>query len=317
MKKYKIILIQTVFLASSIFSGCSQIPDTGITMCYDSQLQIACPSLGDPFYGQDAQYGTNPMNFTDNGNNTVTDNVTGLVWQQDDNNATVNWGDANTYCDDLILANNQDWRLPDIAELQYLVNFGKSNPAINTIMFPTTNVDHYWTSMELGANFEAWYLDFSDGSISTQNMYTMTPTYARCVRGNSANKVLYDIGNGTILEYTTGLIWQQQDDNIQRSWQGALAYCEGLQLAGSAEWKLPDVKELLSIVDYNNQNPTIDTSYFPGTNNSDYWTSSTLITNSNDGSSAWSINFGNGYTTPNIKSDGPLNLVRCVRTNGQ
>ncbi len=58
-------------------------PDTGQTTCYDADGNvITCPAEGEPFYGQDANYHGPAPSFTDNGNETVTDNNTGLIWQK-------------------------------------------------------------------------------------------------------------------------------------------------------------------------------------------------------------------------------------------
>jgi len=57
------------------------IVDTGQAACYDDQgAEITCPAEGEAFYGQDAQFADTPADYTDNGDGTVTDNVTGLIW---------------------------------------------------------------------------------------------------------------------------------------------------------------------------------------------------------------------------------------------
>ncbi len=56
--------------------------DTGQITCFDTEVEIACPASGEAFYGQDAQHPGNAPAFTDNGDGTVTDEVTGLMWQQ-------------------------------------------------------------------------------------------------------------------------------------------------------------------------------------------------------------------------------------------
>ena len=69
------------------------VPETGQTKCYNNTEEITCPSPGEPFYGQDAQYITNPQSYTkldEYGNDLpssatewvmVRDNVTGLIWE--------------------------------------------------------------------------------------------------------------------------------------------------------------------------------------------------------------------------------------------
>lgn len=129
----------------TVFYGCQMqgLPDTGITKCYNNTQEISCPSPGQPFYGQDAQYTTNPMSFTDNGNGTVTDNVTRLIWQKQDDDTLRNWADAGAYCDSLTLAGYTDWRLPNEYELQGIVRYDLFNPAIDATYFPGTK-ELYW-----------------------------------------------------------------------------------------------------------------------------------------------------------------------------
>ena len=55
--------------------------DTGQTKFYDNTGETSVQSYGDKFYGQDANYQNNMPSYTDNGDGTVTDNVTGLMWQ--------------------------------------------------------------------------------------------------------------------------------------------------------------------------------------------------------------------------------------------
>ena len=77
---------QPVTDASTIASSAliSPIPDTGQTLCYDDSDTIICPEEGEAFYGQDAQITGNTPSYTDNGDGTITDNVTGLMWQKSD-----------------------------------------------------------------------------------------------------------------------------------------------------------------------------------------------------------------------------------------
>jgi hypothetical protein len=97
--------------------------------------------------------------------------------------------------------------------------------------------------------------------------------------------------NGTVSDLATGLTWQQADDGVTRNWQEALAYCENLSLAGSSDWRLPNVKELQSIVDYARNSPALDTSVFTQTNWRGWFWSSTTHAGRN-GSFAAYVCFG-------------------------
>ncbi len=122
----------------------SILPDTGITKCSDNESEIICPSVGEPFYGQDAQYGSNSLSYTDNGDGTVTDNVTELMWMQADDGQLRSWDDAVAYCDGLALAGHSDWRLPNQHELFELVDKARHTPAIDPVFSCQTSF--YWSS---------------------------------------------------------------------------------------------------------------------------------------------------------------------------
>ena len=120
-----------------------------------------------------------------------------------------------------------------------------------------------------------------------------------------------DNRDGTVTDNVTGLIWQQEDDNISRPWEEALTYCNGLTLASHGDWRLPNIKELESITDDTVYDPAIDATYFPGTNAFVYRSSTSNIS---DVSYAWSVGFTSGnvhYLGVSRKTDGCF--VRCVR----
>ncbi|OGR04663.1 MAG: hypothetical protein A2511_13460 [Deltaproteobacteria bacterium RIFOXYD12_FULL_50_9] len=117
-----------------------------------------------------------------------------------------------------------------------------------------------------------------------------------------------DNGNLTLTDNETTFMWQQQDDNTTRTWEEAIVYCEALDLGGHSDWRLPNYKELKSIVDYSAANPSINSTAFPGTDASDYWTSTTYAGST---SNAWLVSFNNGYVSPYYKSS--KYYVRCVR----
>src|SRR5512137_756410 len=112
------------------------IVDTAQGKCYASSLEIPCPSE-EAFFGQDAQYTGLEPSFAVNQDGTVTDNHTGLVWQQSpdlDGNGVITavdkltYPEARAYCEDLSLAGADDWRLPDIKTLYSLIDFRGTDP---------------------------------------------------------------------------------------------------------------------------------------------------------------------------------------------
>jgi len=304
--------VSSVFSFTKGDAGFSYLPDTGITECYDDAQAIECPAPGEPFYGQDAQYVTNPMSYTVSQDGlTVTDNVTGLTWQRQDDDTARTWANAISYCEGLTLSGNTDWRLPNEYELQSIVNYGRFDPSIDTTVFSGTNSDWYWSSSTSAhATGYAWGVSFWGGyDFECDKTFTR---YARCVSGESIGRTFTDNLDGTVTDNVTGLVWQQEDDDQTRNWEGALAYCEDLDLAGHSDWRLPDVKELLSIVDNTRYNPAIDTTVFPGTDSSHYWSSSTFaIFDFQYSYPAFYVYFDYGSVDFTVK--GVTILVRCVR----
>lgn len=132
------------------------------------------------------------QNFQDNGDGTVTDRATGLVWQKcsagQSNNAscsgtptTYTFTASATYCKNLTLA-GRTWRLPNPNELFSIVDITKNSvPTIKTEYFPNTS-DYYWTSTTYEVNnYEAFFVYFDDGSVNPTNK---SGSYkVRCVSG--------------------------------------------------------------------------------------------------------------------------------------
>ncbi len=167
-------------------AGLSNLPDTGITKCingFSPSKFITCPLPGERYYGQDAQYSSNPLSYSDNGNGTVTDNITGLMWQQADDGEERNWDDAKAYCEGLTLAGHSDWRLPNRHELFQLVDKGRYHPAIDPVF--SCRLANYWSSsLSPGASFDVFGVEgvkFVVGTTSVNYTYD-TNNYVRCVR---------------------------------------------------------------------------------------------------------------------------------------
>ncbi len=293
--RYLIICTVLLYVASATIASAVSLPDTGQTKCYDNTREISCPLPGQPFYGQDAQYGTNRQSFTDLGNGIVRDNVTGLEWQQATAPGDYTWNEAISYCEDLTLGGHSDWRLPTIKELSTLVDSSipSPGPAINTAYFPDTRASIYFSSTIYASDsFSLWVVYFDRGRVFLSDKSVFD--YVRAVRGEPfpANNFI-DNGDGTVTDTSTGLMWQQETALGIYTWREALAYCENLTLAGYSDWRLPNRNELQSLVDYSLYKPAINTAYFPDTRPSQYWSSTTYAS---DPSTAWGVfyNYGQG-----------------------
>jgi hypothetical protein len=202
----------------------------------------------------------NPENYADNHDGTVTDNVTGLMWQQKLPTGKLAWSAARNYCATLLLAGYADWRLPSYVELISLVDYGAAipwkNAAVNATYFPGTPQDYFWSSTPFAAKPtvitpSAWFVDFTDGS--TSETLLTDANWARCVRQTSlagAPSCRYVIhGDGTVSDAMTGLTWQQTVATGSLDWPAGMQSCATLTLGGRDHWRLPTIKELLTLVD--------------------------------------------------------------------
>ena len=320
MKKSLILITMSTFLLLLLpdyaLAGDYYLPDTGINKCYNQKQEITCPELGEPFYGQDAQFmGPQPA-YEDNKDGTVTDLNTGLMWQQGDsqNDAGARtWQEANDYCATLTLPSGvySDWRIPNCRELISLSLYDRRYPAITTTYFPNCLSSDYWSSSPQVANPNLkWCALFSYGYLHDG---VESRNYVRCVRGKpTPAPVLHDNDNGTITDSITGLVWQKDDtqnDSGGRSWEEALDYCNCLTLADRSDWRLPNIRELESIVDWQRSDPAINTTYFPNCRASFYWSNSTRTVELDD---AWYIYFWHGSMSYSTKVYCRF-YVRCVR----
>jgi len=111
------------------------IVDTGQEKCFDAFNEIACPKPQADFYGQDAQYKGLRSDYGENGDGTVRDKVTGLMWLKGDSatlnagrkkDGMLNWADAMAYAESLEYAGYDDWRLPNAKELHRIVDYTRS-----------------------------------------------------------------------------------------------------------------------------------------------------------------------------------------------
>ena len=170
--------------------------ETGQGFCYNSDGEnIDCPAAGEAFYGQDAQFTGAAFDFTDNGDGTVTDNVTGLTWEQSPNSGPSSWPEAQEYCEALSLGGQDDWRMPSLKELFSISNFSAGWPYLDTTYFDLTVNDsiskdeQYWAdNYYVGKTAEGQYdaafgVNHATGHIKAYPALVTGPMgkYVRCV----------------------------------------------------------------------------------------------------------------------------------------
>lgn len=123
----------------------------------------------------------------DNGDGTVTDNKTGLVWQKEDDEKERDWNEAGEYCKGLKLAGGSDWRLPDKKELVSLWWNAGFIEDVREKFFPTMKKNYYWTSTPYASaeiygkkNVRAFSINFTEGRSVTDAQDSLN--IVRCVR---------------------------------------------------------------------------------------------------------------------------------------
>ena len=299
-----IIINSTLFFGQSVSKTIQQLPDTGETQSYTTT------------FGEDHDYLINTPSFTNNNNGTITDNVTGLMWQQvDGGEMTIE--NAVTYCDNLVLGGFSDWRLPTPIESFSIINHQNSNPAINTNFFTLTTAEYWWTSVfENNSTTKVWCTNAGGGIGNHPKTETISASgtkkfHARAVRTVTTPTTITNhfTDNGdTITDNLTQLGWQKIPNTAALTWEQALAYAEGLTIGTSSDWRLPNIKELQSLNNELASSPSVFAPYFSSVGIHNYWSSTTLP---NQPLSAWYWSTTFGITTYSTKTG--ANFVICVR----
>jgi len=274
--------------------------------------------------------------FTKSGN-IVTDSITGLQWQdepytmeedqaysqQNETGKVLSWENAIDYCENLTLDGYSNWRLPNINELNSIVDRNKAQYVTADGFSEIFNVKFASSTSYATPPYTdlAWYVDFSNAKVYNDN--TKNNIFAvRCVRTPEYTRD----DTKEIVTYTpTGLMWQDNSEatSTRKKWviqtnydakeydntsgDTATTYCTDLTLGGYSDWRLPTVEELNATVDKNADGAKIKNA-FKNSVASFYWTS---ITNIVDSDVAWVVNFKSGVDSGYHK-DGNL-YVRCVR----
>ena len=267
------------------------IVDTNQTAFYGNEGEIDEPQPGEAFYGQDAHYEGNQPSYTDNGDGTISDNVTGLMWQQDPGEKLL-WYEAverMEYYNEISYLGYSDWRIPTIKELYSINDFsGYTNidPYLDTDYFVFTyglddreprNIDSQalttsiYDSTTLAGNTTVFGFNFADGRIKGYGV-DQEEFYCYMVRGNTSYglNLFEDNGDDTITDLATGLMWMQYDSGYYEAgvasdgtmdWEEALAWAQQAneeEYLGYSDWRLPNAKELQSLVDYDYGPATTD-----------------------------------------------------------
>ncbi|CAA6806012.1 MAG: Unknown protein [uncultured Sulfurovum sp.] len=278
----------------------------------------------------DYQKGQIPSYERNSTSTIVTDKVTKLMWQ-DNNNTLLKWEQADEYCDNSTLGGFNDWRLPTTSELDTIVayyptdTFSTTHPVLLDDIFEqrgtSTPKTKYWSSFKYQGvqnTNRAWYVDFTSGNHGDSTGNREGAYHVRCTRGTMTKPTFHkEITTGIVTDTLNNLEWQDNGVFIAESWNDALNRCENLVLgeAGNEKgWRLPNVNELKSLVKRTNT-PRIHESFtsHPDFGNS-FW-SSTSYFNSHKFAFIVEVLFGSGQTVSHIDKSLVLPSIysRCVR----
>jgi len=334
--------ITILIMSLPVFSmaGTVSLPETGQTTCYDGNGSvISCTGTGQDGDTLTGVAWPDPR-FTDNGDGTITDNLTGLVWSQDANLRSGDWQAALDYVAGMNAGTYPnlgytDWRLPNVNELESLVNAEEADSAtwLGTRGFTNVQSLHYWSSTSYASRTDgAWDVSVSGGNVNrftkTLNDHVwpvrsgsggsfgnsdiwktgQTTSYAAGDDGGMQAGAVWpsprftDNGDGTITDNLTGLLWTQ-DANLPvgtKTWRQALDYVAGMNAGtypnlGYTDWRLPNRKELFSLIDRSKSAPAIQSGHpFTNVQSSNYW-SSTSPSHASFTILAWIVDMYNGY----------------------
>ncbi len=279
-------------------------PDSITRYCTDGQSSVACPG---GLAGQDGNYTINVPTYTVAAN-TVVDSVSGLMWERNPGYTYASWAASNTRCDNLVLDGFSDWRLPTIVELMSLTDAGRVGPPWPTAAFPGIPGNSFFQSSTAYAGGSAQHFGINTNyPVVYIRADTSTNDFSRCVRGTAFTGTLSASG-ASVIDNRTGLRWQS-GIGPAGTWQSALSYCEALVLDGFTDWRLPNTKELVSIVDHTRTAPAIST-LFASRPATVFWSSTALP---NFPTSSYAIDFNSGATSGIDTPHANTRDVRCVR----
>jgi hypothetical protein len=338
--------------AQIVQSATAPLNDTGITFCSDGAFNVNNCGISS-YPKQDGDFGRDVTNNDDKDGHAgfsftkisatgeklpfdakewacLKDNVTGLLWEvKTAKNAAEMYSFTNT--DNVVKTQNTqklcgqtNWRLPQIQELQSIVDYSVSypNPAIDLNFFLNSTNHIYWSQTPYMKNSnDVWGIYFDDGRVYEQDKNTQAALISVSSEKKQAEKSYVVLENGNeILDTQTGLIWRRCVEGMK--WDGKT--CTGYPFGGmlveclhraanearltGKNWRLPNIKELGSLVDATQPNLAIDLTIFPNTPNDQMWSSSPYAL---DAFFGWAVHFYYGASYYTYLED--IAMMRLVR----
>ena len=253
----------------------------------------------------------------------VRDNVTGLVWEMKTEanagihatNAKVKWADRNVLADATnteALCGIQTWRVPTVVELATIVNANRLNPALDTNRFPNGAGSHWASVPVAGDAANGWVVNFFAGIpiLKAKSASMAQRLVSGEYQANDTSDDRYTVIDGTVTDGVTGLMWKQCPEGLEGSdcsvgaaglliWGGSMKRARDSEFAGYTNWRLPNMKELLSIVAFDQSSPALNTTVFPGSTSS-FWSSTPKYVAT--GNQSYVVDFTKGIHQPKVRT---------------
>ena len=311
-----------------------KLPSTGQNQAFDVQGNlIKIPSTGEHLYGIDSTVQKNPLSYKAmEGNKTVLDLNTGLLWEKKSSNSQdmnyklqrYTWNEAFLYIEKLNSIGYEgyrDWRLPNKEELRSIIKYDDTVPAVDTEFFEGILPEFYWAKEEYSAdNKLAWGIYFAYGCAISFQKTLAFPVIA--VRGGydkrfgeSLTGRFVDNGDGTITDCVSRLMWVKEESPLL-TLEEALNYCSLIKTADYKDWRLPNIKELATLIDVSyKEGCWFDRTFFPNvvTKPQGFYLSSTTF----GGTFGWGVNFQfgyDGYYADRRNGKYPIRPVRSIES---
>lgn len=240
----------------------------------------------------------------------VYDQRTHLMWQDDSdtNQLKMVWSEAQNYCEELVIGNYADWRVPSLDELFTITDHTTYNPSIQN-GFLYSIASSYWSSSRYSLDQSLLVgINFYDGSDGIS--YETTPRYVRCVRGEPLQSpLLTQYSSETVLDSRHNLLWQDNEDVETQflTYEEAVEYCNNLTLSQMNGWRVPTILELRTIIDRNYVNSATHQA-FQYRVDGFVWSSTVYQA---EPTKMWTIFFGDGNDYQQKKDS--KGYVRCVK----
>ena len=264
----------------------------------------------------------------------VRDNTTSLIWEN--NSTSVSSSTELPAIDSTASKCGQTgWRYPRLGELLSLVHYGASSaPRIDSAYFPEVTSNNYYSQTPSSDSGKYYAVYFYDGDIYTVTLGSNSYSYFLVNDAlnfgylpDSWEEARYIINSdgSEVTDIETNLVWQRcslgqtwngstcDGDADSSTWIDALQAGSALQEASGGDWRLPNIKELVSLAVYDSsESAAVLTSTFPNTAAGSYWSSS--LDRSSSSSRIYLVNFSSFATTSSsISSTSSTSSARLVK----